>query len=350
MDDPGLRLTAYSHGAGCACKLGPLELAAVLKPLLPTVHPDLLVGIQTGDDAAVWRRPDGRSIVATVDFFAPVIDDPFTFGAIAATNAASDVFAMGAEPLFALNIVAWPRDRLPLSVLAEVCAGGASAAVDGGWMVAGGHSVDGPEPMYGQVVIGELAAGVDPLTNAGAQVGDVLVLTKSLGTGVVATAHKRLPPEAIAPGGPIHEPYTVAVASMRQLNAAAARDARTAGAHAMTDVTGFGLTGHLHKMLVASGVAARVDLPELPVIHGVRSLIIDGMVPGGTTRNLDFVGDHLVGGSEHDRALVADPQTSGGLLIACPLEHATHIHDGVVIGQVVDGPAGQIELVEEEAG
>ena len=316
----------------------------MLSPLQSSVHPDLLVGIQTGDDAAVWRRPDGRALVATVDFFAPIVDDAFTFGAIAATNAVSDVYAMGAEPLFALNVAAWPKDLLSLDLLREVFAGGVAAAAGGGWIVAGGHTVDGPEPMYGQVVIGELAPGHKPLTNADARVGDVLVLTKPLGTGVIATAHKRLDLAAIAPGGRLDEAFTHAVASMRRLNGPASRDARRAGAHSMTDVSGFGLAGHLYKMLTASGLAARVDLNEVPVIHGVRSLIVDGYVPAGTYRNLDFAGEAMEGGTHDDRLLLADPQTSGGLLVSCPPEHAGSIHDGVVIGEVLAGPPGRIEL------
>ncbi len=308
------------------------------------MHPDLWVGIQTGDDAAVWRRPDGRALVATVDFFAPVVDDAFTFGVIAATNAVSDVYAMGAEPLFALNVAAWPKDRLSLDLLRDVFAGGAAAAQAGGWIIAGGHTVDGPEPMYGQVVIGELAPGDEPLTNAAAHVGDVLVLTKPLGVGVIVTAHKRLDAAAVAPGGSLAEAFAHAVDSMRRLNGPAARDARRAGAHAMTDVTGFGLAGHLHKLLRSSGHAACIDLHALPVIHGARSLIVNGHVPGGSLRNLEFVGDALVGGTEEDRLLLADPQTSGGLLIACPAEYAGLIHDGVVIGEVVAGTPGTISL------
>ena len=317
----------------------------MLSPLESSVHPDLLVGIQTGDDAAVWRRPDGRALVATVDFFAPVVDDAFTFGEIAATNAVSDVYAMGGEPLFALNIAVWPKDSLPLELLGRVLAGGAATAIAGGWVIGGGHTVDGPEPIYGQVVIGELAAGDHPLTNAQARVGDVLVLTKPLGLGVIATAHKRLDESAVQPGGSLHEAFAHAVEVMRTLNGDAARSARAADAHAMTDVTGFGLAGHLHKMLRSSGHAARLDLRAVPVIHGARSLIVDGFVPGGTMRNLEFVGSHLEGGADDDRFLVADPQTSGGLLISCPAEHAGLIHDGVVIGEVVEGPSGVISLV-----
>lgn len=317
----------------------------MLSPLQQSMHPDLLVGIQTGDDAAVWRRPDGRALVATVDFFAPVVDDAFEFGAIAATNSVSDVYAMGAEPLFALNVAGWPRDRLPLDLLREVFAGGVAAATEGGWIVAGGHTVDSPEPLYGQVIIGELAPGLEPLTNSLARIGDVLVLTKPIGTGVIATAHKRLDAAASRPGGAIAEAFDHALSVMRRPNRDAARDARRAGAHSMTDVTGFGLAGHLHKMLRSSGVAARIVLDDLPVVHGARSLIVEGFVPGGSLRNLDFVGSFLVGGTENERALVADPQTSGGLLIACPAEHASHIHDGVIIGEVVSGPAGLINLV-----
>lgn len=317
----------------------------MLSPLQSSVHPDLMVGIQTGDDATVWRRPDGRALVATVDFFAPVVDDPFTFGAIAATNSVSDVYAMGGEPLFALNVAAWPRDRLPLDLLRDVFAGGAAAAAEGGWIVAGGHTVDGPEPMYGQVVIGELAVGHEPLTNSHAVAGDVLVLTKALGIGVIATAHKRLDHAAIQPGGRLDEPYAHAVASMCRLNGPASRAARRAGAHAMTDVTGFGLAGHLHKLLAASGVAASLRLADLPVIPGVRQLIADGFVPGGTHRNLDFVSEALHGGTAAERLLVADPQTSGGLVVSVPREHAGDIPDGVIIGEVVDGPGGSITLV-----
>lgn len=309
------------------------------------MHPDLLVGIQTGDDAAVWRRPDGRALVATVDYFAPVVDDAFTFGFVAAANAVSDVYAMGAEPLFALNIAGWPKDRLSLGLLSDVFAGGVAAATEGGWVVAGGHTVDSPEPLYGQVVIGELAPDQLPLTNAHAQRGDVLVLTKPLGTGVIATAHKRLDAAASRPGGVLADAFDHAVSTMCRLNRNAARDARRAGAHSMTDVTGFGLAGHLHKMMRSSGFAARIDLTELPVIHGARSLIVEGFVPGGSLRNLEFVGSALTGGTDEDRALVADPQTSGGLLIACPPDQAAHIHDGVIIGEVVSGPAGLISLV-----
>ena len=284
----------------------------MLRHLRTPSHPDLLVGTDTADDAAVWRRPDGRVLIATVDFFTPLIDDARTWGAIAAANAASDVYAMGGRPLFALNIVAWPQDRLPLDLLGEVLAGGEQAAADGGWLVVGGHTVDGPEPLYGQAVIGE-AAESD-------------VLTKALGTGIVATAVKRLDATATRAGGRIEGPYGAAVTSMTTLNAAAAEAARRAGATAATDITGFGLVGHLRKVAAGSGLGARVRLDALPVLGGVERLVAEGFVPGGTGRNLADVAGALRWGSEAARLrwepVVADPQTSGGLLFACPAENA----------------------------
>ena len=315
------------------------------------LHPDLIVGTETGDDAAVWRRPDGRALVTTVDFFAPVVDDAYTWGRIAAANAASDVYAMGGTPLFALNIAVWPRDSLPLSLLTDVLAGGAQTARQGGWVVTGGHTVDGPEPMFGQVVVGELD-GPEPTRNVGAQVGDVLVLTKPLGVGLLATAHKRLPVAATAPGGEWAATYEAAIASMTQLNSLAAAAAGRAKVHAATDVTGFGLVGHLYKILKASGVAARIDIEALPLLPGARNLIAAGFAPGGTSRNLEYVADMLVGGSEADRLLVADPQTSGGLLMSCPMSALDDLIDDLrrhdrlaaVIGTITSGIAGTITL------
>jgi selenide, water dikinase len=313
------------------------------------VHPDLIVGTETGDDAAVWRRPDGRALVATVDFFAPIVDDARTWGRIAAANSASDVYAMGGTPLFGLNVVIWPRDELPLDLLSDVLGGMMDTSRIGGWIVAGGHTVDGPEPMVGQVVIGELPAGRDPVTNVGAQPGDVLVITKPIGSGVIATAHKRLPAEAIAAGGRMHRSYGAAVEAMTTLNDRAAAIALAAGVHAGTDVTGFGLAGHLHKMLLASGVGAELDLTRLPVFDGVGELIAEGFVPGGTLRNLEFLDGFIGGGAEVDRLLVADPQTSGGLLVACQPSSAdqllAELPGSVAIGEVTSAlPAGRLEL------
>ena len=295
-------------------------------------------------------------LIATVDFFTPLIDDARTWGAIAATNAASDVYAMGGRPLFALNIVAWPQGELPLDLLGEVLAGGEQAAADGGWLVVGGHTVDGPEPLYGQAVISE-ADEADLLTNNGGRDGQALILTKALGTGVVATAVKRLDAAATGSGGRLESSYRAAVAGMTTLNAAAAAAARRAGATAATDITGFGLVGHLRKVAAGSGLGARVDLGALPVLDGVRALVDDGFVPGGTSRNLADVAGSLRWGSEAARQrwepIVADPQTSGGLVFACPPERAADAvaelraggHAAARIGELTAAvPVGVLDL------
>ena len=320
-------------------------------------HPDLLVGTDTGDDAAVWRRPGGRALIATVDFFTPIVDDARTWGAIAAANAASDVYAMGGRPLFALNIVAWPRARLPLDLLGEVLAGGEQTATAGGWLVVGGHTVDGEEPLYGQAVIGELDEA-DLLANTGGLPGQALVLTKALGTGLVATATKRLDPVAVQPSGRLGATYAAAVAGMTRLNAQAAEVARRAGATAATDVTGFGLVGHLRKVAAGSALGARIDLERLPVLEGVRGLIDEGFVPAGTGRNLADVAGSLRWVSEaarsHWEPVIGDPQTSGGLLFSCPPESADEAvaqllasgHQAARIGELrADLGPGTIELV-----
>ena len=315
-------------------------------------HPDLLVGTETGDDALVWNRPDGRALVATVDFFTPVVDDARTWGRIAAANAVSDIYAMGGSPLFALNLVAWPRDQLDLDLLGEVMLGGAEIAEEGGWVVAGGHTVDGPEPMYGQAVVGE----VDPatmLTNAGGRAGDALVLTKALGTGLVTTAVKRCEPSEVAAGGKLAEAYDAALASMTRLNDAAAATALASGASAGTDVTGFGLLGHLHKMALGSDLSAVIDVEAVPVLPGAWQLLDDGFVPGGTERNREFV-EPWVEKSDDKRVLtmLCDAQTSGGLLFCCRPEEAeravaellTTGHAAAMIGQLVEGPPGMLRL------
>jgi selenide, water dikinase len=301
----------------------------------------------------VWRRPDGRALVATVDVFTPIVDDAATWGRIAAVNAASDVHAMGGTPLFALAIAAWPQDRLPLELLSEVLAGGQAAAEAGGWVVGGGHTIDGPEPLYGQAVIGE----VDPdrvLTNAGGRPGDALVLTKPLGTGLLATAIKRRPPEAVATGGDLSGLYEAGVTEMTRSNARAAELAVDLGADAATDVTGFGLLGHLRELARASGVAARVEAARVPRFAGIEALIEAGEVPGGTRRNLEHARPHLdLGGAdEATLLLLADAQTSGGLLVALPVERAGELvdalvedgHTAAVIGELTDGEPGRVTL------
>jgi selenide, water dikinase len=279
----------------------------VLRTLTPPNAPELLVGTETGDDAAVWRLDTDRALVATTDFFTPLVDDARTWGRIAAQNAVSDVYAMGGRPLFALNLVAWPSSELPTSLLVEVLAGGAEIAAECGFAVVGGHSVDDPEPKYGLAVVGE----VHPdrvLRNSGLRDGDALVLTKPLGIGITTTAIKA--------GVASDELVQAAIASMTASNAAAARAAVGAGATGCTDITGFGLLGHLMKMAIASGVDAAVDVAEVPVLSGVRDLAESGVLPGGSRRNRDWVAPSVDTGEfgEIDVLLLADAQTSGGLL------------------------------------
>ena len=334
------RLTEFSHGAGCGCKIGPGALAEVMALVAPTDRPaDLLVGTETGDDAAVWRLDADRALVATTDFFTPVVDDPRTWGRIAATNAASDVYAMGGRPLFALNLVAWPTEALPPEVLAEVLEGGADAGRACGFVVVGGHSIDDPEPKYGMAVVGE----VHPdrlLVNTGLRAGDALVLTKRLGIGIATTAVKR--------GTATPELVAAAVESMITPNAAASAAAVAAGATGCTDVTGFGLLGHLRKMAAASGVDAGVDVSAVPLLDGVRALAEAGTVPGGSLRNRDWVAEVVdpVGAvSETDLLLLADAQTSGGLLFgAAPQRAARAVEElaaqgvpAAVVGEVRPG-------------
>ena len=313
------------------------------------------MGVDTGDDALVWRRDGGRALVATVDFFTPIVDDARLWGQVAAANSASDIYAMGGQPLFALNLVAWPKDRLSLDLLGEVMAGGSQAATEGGWVVAGGHTVDGPEPMYGQAVIGEV--DIDSLlTNAGGKPGDVLVLTKAIGTGILATAVKRLPQAETASGGRLFETYAAAVASMTRLNLTASVSARASGASAATDITGFGLLGHLHKLALASGVSAVVDPDAVPVLPGAWTLLDEGFVPGGSDRNREFLRPWIEDGhDERVLTMLADAQTSGGMLFACPPQAAETAvadlagsgHAVAVIGELVEGRPGTIRLLSK---
>jgi len=309
-----VRLTQFSHGAGCACKLSPADLRTVLGLVRAPAgvdDPNLLVGFDTSDDAAVYRLRDDLAVVVTTDFFTPIVDDPYDWGRIAATNALSDVYAMGGAPLLALNLVAWPREGLPFELLARVLDGGGDVVRAAGALVGGGHSIDDAEPKFGLAVVGT----VDParvLTNRAARAGDALVLTKPIGLGVISTAVKR---DAGTPAL-----LAEAVRLMTTLNADA-RDAALAlggAVHAATDVTGFGLLGHLREMLAGSGLAADVRADAVPVIDGVRALVADGMVAGGTQRNHAFVSDTVDWGklSLDEQYLLADAQTSGGLLLA----------------------------------
>jgi selenide,water dikinase len=352
VDEP-IRLTRFSHGAGCACKLSPADLRTVLglvRGLGPDAprDPALLVGLDTADDAAVYRLRDDLAIVVTTDFFTPIVDDPYDWGRIAATNALSDVYAMGGAPLLALNLVAWPREGLPFDLLARVLDGGGDVVRAAGAMVGGGHSIDDAEPKFGLAVVGTVHPD-HVLTNSGAHAGDALVLTKPIGLGVISTAVKR---DAAAPAL-----VAEAVRLMTTLNAGA-RDAVVAlgdAVHAATDVTGFGLLGHLRELLAGSGLAADVDAASVPVIDGVRELLDSGMVAGGTQRNHAFVSDHVDWGALAlpEQLLLADAQTSGGLLIAVEPSRADDLVDALranatpaaaVVGHTTNGAAGTIRV------
>ena len=309
-------------------------------------HPNLLVGINTGDDAAVYRITEDLCVVQTVDFFPPIVDDAYDFGSISAANSFSDVYAMGATPVLALNLVCFPED-LPKDVLHQVLHGGADKAKEAGVLVAGGHTIIDKEPKYGMAVMGTVATDAI-ITNAGARSGDALVLTKPLGTGIITTAGKNDRVSA--------ETLRGAIAVMQTLNRAAAEAMIAVGVNACTDVTGFGLIGHLHGMMEASGTTAQVEMAAVPPLPGVRVLLEDGMIPGGTRRNLDSVGRKTRWHpdiSDLDQLLLCDAQTSGGLLISVPGERvddllrelASRGGQGAVIGSVMSRADAPIEVV-----
>ncbi len=310
--DGPVKLTRFTRGMGCACKLRPQDLETVLKSLPKVTDPAVLVGPEHSDDAAVYRLTDEIAVVSTVDFFTPIADDPFDFGAISAANSLSDVYAMGAKPLFALSVVAFPSRRLPLWVLERILAGAAEVAREAGIPILGGHTVDDTEPKFGLAVTGVVHPG-RVLSNATAKVGDALVLTKPIGTGILATAVKR--------GQAGDDVARRIVAVMRTLNRAAAEATASTGASACTDVTGFGLLGHLREMAAASGLDAEVEVAAVPVLEPARELAAADSVPGGTLENLAHVSPHVdfaPGLSRVDRLLLADAQTSGGLLVSLP--------------------------------
>lgn len=327
-----IRLTQYAHGGGCACKIPPGELEKMVRGLVgrdPVREPlgDLMVGLDTGDDAAVVRIDDGRALVLTTDFFTPVVDNAYDWGRIAAANALSDVYAMGGQPVVAVNLLGWPREVLPFELAGEVLRGGMSVAHQAGCYLAGGHSIDDPEPKYGLAVTG-IADPDKLMRNDAGRAGQPLTLTKPLGIGVLNSRHK-------ATG----EVFPDAVAAMTRLNRDAARTAVEAGIRCATDVTGFGLLGHLYKLALASGVSAIVDSAAVPYLQAARAALRDGYVSGGTRRNLQWVSPHadLSAVNEDEALLLADAQTSGGLVVAGELPGMP------VIGELI--PRGEHVLV-----
>jgi selenide, water dikinase len=331
------KLMALSHGAGCACKLPAAEVHALLAELEPAEDPRVLVGNETADDAAVYQLDGDRAVVTTADFFTPVLDDPYDFGRVAAANALSDVYAMGATPLVALNLVAWPLESLGREVLRDVLRGGADVAREASVAIVGGHSIDDPEPKYGLAVTGV----VDPariLRNSTALAGHDLFLTKPVGAGVATTALKR--------GMASRELIASAVEVMTTLNRAVAEAAQAVGASAVTDVTGFGLLGHLYELTRASGLSARVSAASVPILPGVLELVSgsEPAIAGGTRRNRRWLEQKVSWGSGVDeprRWLLCDAMTSGGLLMAVPPGSDA---PGTRIGRLEPGSPGTIRV------
>ncbi|MDX9905799.1 MAG: selenide, water dikinase SelD [Bacteroidales bacterium] len=331
-----MRLTQFTHGLGCACKLRPQVLEELLKNLPAGFHPHVLVGNEQADDAAVYRINDQQAIVQTLDFFTPIVDDPYTFGAIAAANALSDIYAMGARPLFALNIAGFPSNRLPVEVLSQILKGASDKAAEAGIPVIGGHTVDDTEPKFGMVVTGIVHP--DKIwRNSGARPGDVLILTKPIGTGILATAMKH--------GMADQQSINRTIELMLNLNKTAAEVMLDFPVSTATDITGFGVLGHLHEVISASRLDAEILANAVPVIPGAEEMAAAGIIPGGTINNLEF-SNRFVKWDENisyvRKILLCDAQTSGGLLVSIPARFADNIIknlsdkgiNGVIIGRM----------------
>jgi len=339
-----LRLTSFSHGGGCGCKIAPGVLSDILKTSAPgLIPPQLMVGIETSDDAAVWKLNDSQALIATTDFFMPIVDDPFDFGRIAATNAISDVYAMGGTPIMALALVAMPIAQLPVEVIGRVLAGGQAVCADAGIPIAGGHTIDSVEPIYGLVVMG-LVHPDRVRRNADARDGDVLVLGKPLGVGVLSAALKK--------GRLDDAGYARLIATTTRLNKPGSRLADIDGVHAITDVTGFGLAGHALEMARGAGLRAQIDWPAVPLIEGAEALAREGCVTGASGRNWAGYGAEVrldAALPPVARDLATDPQTSGGLLVSCRPDTVDAVlacfRDGgfpeaAVVGRMVAGSPG----------
>jgi selenide, water dikinase len=341
MNVPIIRLTSLAHGGGCGCKLAP----SVLQQLLtdhPAVNPyrQLLVGIETGDDAAVWQLDDGTCVIATTDFFMPVVDDPYDFGRIAATNAISDVYAMGGKPIMALAILGMPVDKVPTHIVRDILRGGTAVCTTAGIPIAGGHSIDAPEPIYGLAVIG-ICRTENLRRNADAKAGDALILTKPLGVGIYSAALKK----GVLSG----EAYAEMIASTTLLNKVGAELAKDAAVHAITDVTGFGLLGHALEMARGSKLSLVVAADDLPLLTDAAVLAQQGVVTGASGRNWASYGEAVelpAGLPDWRRQLLTDPQTSGGLLIACSPDRANDILQTIVAA----GYPGARRIGHVEAG
>ncbi|MBQ0724503.1 MAG: selenide, water dikinase SelD [Cycloclasticus sp.] len=334
-----IKLTEYSHGAGCGCKISPQVLETIVASKLDVkMDPNLLVGNSSKDDAAAYDMGNGQVVLSTTDFFMPIADDAFDFGRIAATNAISDIYAMGGKPLMAIAILGWPINVLSAEVAQQVVDGGRQACMDAGIMLAGGHSIDSPEPVFGLAVTGQVAKDKLKQNNT-ATPGCKLYLTKKLGVGILTTAQKqkKLKPE--------HEGLAVEV--MCQLNKIGADVADISGVTAMTDVTGFALMGHLIEMCEGSGVKAKINFDAIPFLEPVKEYLALGCVPGGTLRNFDSYGDKLAPMNEEQRNLLCDPQTSGGLLIAVEPAAQSELETLLTNSGLYAHPIG--ELVEDSS-
>ncbi|MDO5032783.1 selenide, water dikinase SelD [Corynebacterium sp.] len=319
-----IKLTSFAAGGGCACKIPPGELESAVEGLVGTADPNVLVGLDDGDDAAAVKIQDGLAVISTADFFTPMLNDPYDWGRVAAANALSDVYAMGGTPVTAINLVGWPREVLPLDILREVLRGGMDVASKAGISITGGHSITAPEPIYGLAATG-VVSPEKLMRNDSAEAGLPITLTKPIGVGILNNKHKAT--------GQVSQ---AAVDSMTALNREASQAAVAAGVKAATDVTGFGLLGHLYKMCRASGIAAEINAAAVPAVEGAREALAEGFIPGGSRRNLDWVRPHITaeGFSEEELIFLADAQTSGGLLIV------GEVPGYPVIGRTVERPEG----------
>ncbi len=342
-----IKLTHFTHGLGCACKLRPQDLETVLKDMPIPKHPNVLVGLESSDDAAIYKISDDTAIVQTVDFFTPVVDDPYQFGAITAANSLSDIYAMGGEPLFALNIVAFPSKRLPLETLSQILKGAQDKTAEAGLLILGGHTIEDNEPKYGLAVTGKVHPDKIWKNNT-AQAGDIVILTKAIGTGFLSTALKR---------GLLSEDQTnMLVEHMSRLNKGPADILKGFAVNAVTDVTGFGLLGHLHEISGGSGVDTEIWVDKVPVMDGVKNILASNIIPGGTINNLDFIRKHLILSpdiSKNDQLILADAQTSGGLLFTIPEKEVETLREAFikegenffVVGKMRDKGRGSIYLL-----